>query len=165
MIEDLESSGCEVGEVLLVDHDPMALATACGFAESAGLDGRTTPLLEDLTASDSTRARDLEELVRPGSIDLVDLLGLFEYFPDELAVDLLGRVRQVLRPGGLVVFGNMLSVRPQQIFFTHVSLWPPLFQRSLTQLLELVERAGFGRDGLELVVPAEGVYATVAARA
>ncbi len=57
----------------------------------------------------------------------------------------------------------MLSPRPEQLFFDEVSLWPPLHQRSLRQLVRIVERAGFvAREQLRLRVPDEGVYAVAA---
>ncbi len=162
MVGGLKDTGHEVDEVLLADNDPMALATAHSIASTREMTAETTLLLQSLVADDGA-ATDLSIQIGRASVDVVDLLGLFEYFPEPLAIEVLRQVRSLLRPGGILVLGNMLDQRPQQYFFTHVSLWPPLFQRSLSLLVRILGEAGFDLRGVEMTVPPEGVYAVVSA--
>ena len=147
LIENLRAEGRQVQKAHLIDADPMALATAYSLGRQKGLQDTLDLRLESLIVKNrekrSIDARDLTEFIEPGSVDVVDLLGIFEYFPRPLAVATLEQVRKIMKPGGMIIFGNMLDKRPQQTFFTHVSLWPPLQQRSLNELFSIVDEAGF----------------------
>lgn len=103
---------------------------------------------------------------------MVDILGLFEYIPElknkkgtiakgrDYATQLLARAKEIVRPGGIILFGNMLPERPQENFFYDVLRWPSLYQRSIKATLDIVDRAGLDADRTTVRVPAkEGVYA------
>lgn len=186
MIPKLRDNGVEVGKVSLVDWDVMALATAKSLADTAGL----TDLVE-LKRQDLLRT-DLKDSVK--NADVVDLLGLFEYFPDSinagdvahnaarkhlqtlrpgtkphplvrkageqvsynLASNFLREVGRGMKPGSAIVFGNMLKDRHHQTMFNQV--WPTLYQRTVSEVIELVESAGFPKECLEVRVAQDGVY-------
>lgn len=158
MVNGLAERGHNFSDVILVDQDPMALATAHSLAEANDVEGKVRLELRDLLAENIT------DYIKPHSVDVVDLLGLFEYIPNDermghWAAALLGKVREIVRPGGYIVFGNMLNERPQQDFFRKVVQWPRLQQRTIRQVGEIVEEAGFSVDDLQVRVPSEGVYA------
>lgn len=155
--------GLVLDKTILADMDAMALASAQSLADHEGIANQVELKLENLVDMNTLSARNLSEFIEPGSVDVVDLLGLFEYFPRELAVDLIQQVRKIIKPGGMIVFGNMIDNRPQQTFFTQVSMWPPLEQRSLPELFDIVQEAGFSaKDDAEIILPPQGVYAVVA---
>jgi len=152
LVCDIRAAGGEFAQLNLVDMDPMALATASSVL--GPVSGDAVFHLQNLSNGSLTR------YLAPQSIDIADLLGLFEYFPDHLAARLLGRVREIMRPGGIVVFGNMVKDRGQQKFFTDVVAWPRLLQRSIAETLAIIARAGFDPTAVSVRVPArEGVYA------
>ena len=138
----------------------MALATADALAQGAGLEGKVNIQLRDLLSENLT------DYIAPHSVDVVDLLGLFEYIPNlkdlPMASALLSKVKDIVRPGGIIVFGNMLSDRPQQAFFSNVVKWPRLQQRSITDVLAILEQAGFYANDISVRIPQEGVYAVYA---
>jgi hypothetical protein len=117
-----------------------------------------SPSCADLFDRRRRRAIDLVELMdRPP--DLIEMLGLFEYLPDRLAVDFLVRCRDAITRGGAVILANMLPDRPQQTFFQHLVQWPRLRRRSVADLRRLVASAGWPLERLRIVVPArEDVY-------
>lgn len=154
----LETEGHQISSILLVDRDPMALATAFALAEQAGLVDKIGLELRDLLTDEFT------DYIAPLSVDIVDVLGLFEYLPREAsmgnpAATLLKRVTGLVRPGGIILLGNMLQYRPQQRFFSGVVEWPRLYQRRIGEVLNVVHEAGFEREMIRIRVPTEGVYA------
>ena len=162
LMQNLEAQGIGVKQAILADMDAMALASAYSLAERENVADKVSLKLENLVDMQTLAARDLTDFIEPGSVDVVDLLGLFEYFPRPLAISLLEQVKKVMRPGGIIVFGNMMKDRPQQTFFSDVSLWPPLEQRSLTEIFEIIEESGFNaKDDAKIMLPPQGVYAVV----
>lgn len=147
----IQDFGGDVTEANLVDMDPMAIATAVSVMK---------PIADALKVhkQDLTR-KDVTEYIAPESIDVADLLGLFEYFPDRLAVGLLKRVKEVMKPGGVIVFGNMVDSREELKFFNKVVKWPKLYGRSIEHTYGLIEQAGFDVGGVSARNPGrEGVY-------
>lgn len=156
LVRGLEDRGRGFKKVILVDGDPMALATAASLAENDGLEDKVELQLRNLLLEPLTNYID------PNSVDIVDLLGLFEYLPSEMGIALLQSVKDIVKPGGLIVFGNMLKNRPQQAFFGNVVQWPNLEQREMSKVLDMIEEAGFDLKKVKVRVPSEGVYAVYA---
>ena len=155
MVKNLGQRGHNFEEVILLDQDPMALATANALAESNDVQAKVTLHLGDLLNDNLT------DKIAPHSVDVVDLLGLFEYIPDDNRIGhwasaLLSKVKDIVRPGGYIVFGNMLNERPQQQFFRGVVKWPPLQQRTVEAVSNIVEAAGFSCNDLQARIPSEG---------
>lgn len=165
LMRALDDKGIEVNKAILADIDPMALASAYSLAELEGVEGKIELSLENLVDMNTLQARDLTEFIDAKSVDVVDLLGLFEYFPRPLAVNLLEQVKKVIKPGGVIVFGNMIDRRPQQTFFSDVSLWPELQQRSVKELFDIIDESGFdSKNNSRILLPPQGVYAVVEIR-
>jgi hypothetical protein len=179
--EPLQRNGKDISTFHLFDQDPMALASASAIAEGKGISDKVNIILGDLLTDDLT------EHIEEGSVDVVDLLGLFEYIPSDIKIKdlfemggvereltaeeqdmsaaayILAQAKKLIRPGGEIIFGNMLNERPQQKFFDKVVGWPPLKQRSVTEVLEIVQEAGFDLDNVSARIPSrEGVYAVYA---
>lgn len=153
----LAERGVPLEGLALLDRDPMALAAGRHVAQQALNGVAPELLLVDLI--DGRRAVDLKPYCGPGW-DVVDILGLFEYLPTSLAVDLVRNAIAACRPGGIVVVANMLDERPQQAFFSKVIQWPAVIQRSPTELLGLLRRAGTTREQIGFVAsPDVPVYA------
>lgn len=149
----------------LVDLDAEALAFARSLAAEQGLvEGRDVTLLQrDLVRSVVAGTGLLEELGE-GRHLVVEALGIFEYFTDASCVRLLRNAHRLLRPGGVLVVGNMLADRPELAFNQRGAGWPRLFPRSTEQLVDLVRRAGLPLERTTVSVPEDGVYAVVDVR-
>lgn len=158
LVKSMEAKGAEFGEVILVDKDQMALASAVSLTAGLGIGDKVRVERKDLLAEPLTN------YVPEHSVDVVDLLGLFEYIPNNermpMAQALLQGVSQITRPGGVIVFGNMLTERPQQAFFKDIVQWPRLEQRTVRETLSIIQAAGFDMKNVKVRIPAkEGVYA------
>ena len=73
---------------------------------------------------------------------MVEALGIVEYFPGRIAVGFLTQAMARVKPGGMLLFGNMLSSRPQLAFNRKVVSWPGLFPREIEEMTRLAERCG-----------------------
>lgn len=183
LAKGLEADGIDIGTLHLVDGDPIALAASTSRADAHGLSDKVALHRRNLLKTP------IDSYIAPDSVDVVDLIGLYEYLdtvnvpetlvkrvmksgpladvfkrmPEtfnpryDLPGNLLADAAKIVRPGGLIVFGNMLDARPQQEWFS--GIWPPLHQRSISQVIDMVEAAGFSREQLKITVPEnEGVY-------
>lgn len=154
LLDEFRKEGVEIYRAHQVDLDPIALAA--NAAKSVQYDLQDKIALHHknliLTPADS--------YIEPHSVDFLEAVGVIEYFKEPLAIRLLKNAASVVRPGGMIVFGNMLKSRPQQKWFE--GLWPTLQQRSISEVLELIERAGFPREWVEVRVSEDGLYAMYA---
>jgi hypothetical protein len=159
LVDSLEARlGAFVTDIVLVDIDVMALASAYSLAQGTSVAGRVRLLQQNLLRGPLTG----EELPAQ-SVHIADALGLVEYLPERLATSLLARVREeLMAPGGLVVFGNMLRHRPQTVFLEDVVGWPPMHYRDISTMLGLLDSAGYDTDRARVRVTPDGVYAVYA---
>lgn len=154
LVKSLEKNpSVNFAKILLVDQDPMALATAHSLSSTEGLQDKIELHLSNLISSPIT------SYIEPESVDVVDLLGLFEYLPEEYGVALLQTVKEIVKPSGVIIFGNMLASRPQQDFFANVVRWPRLKQRSINDVYGMILKADLDLDKTITRIPHEGVYA------
>jgi SAM-dependent methyltransferase len=162
LADELEGEGFDLSHLAFVDHDPIALASVVGYARGIHRADRVAVHRKNFLKTPMTR------YVAPRSVDVVDLIGLFEHIPRSrygfrLAARLLAAAGAVAKPGGVIVLANMLAHRPQQEFFD--SVWPRLQQRTITETLAVIAEAGFDAKSVTVRVPeAEGVYAVYAIR-
>lgn len=153
---ELTERGYEVDDLTYVDHDPMALAMARSLSRGA------TVLPSVRTVRRNFLVQPLAELAGPDGFDVVDLVGMFEHLPTSsggyrVAAAVLADAADAVRPGGLILIGNMLRDRPQQAFFDNV--WPALQQRTIRAMLGLISDAGLSSVQTRVRIPArEGIY-------
>lgn len=150
----------DAASLKLVDIDPAAL----GFAEKLAhhyqvRDIAPMQVSPRFIFSDALRSQ--SELQ---GADVVDMIGIFEYIRDSALPGMLDRARSLVRPGGVVLFANMLSDREQLAFNQRGVGWPGVIPRSVEQLISIATEAGFDRDDLSVYIPEDGLYAVIEAR-
>lgn len=166
LMQELHRKGGNIGNVSLVDRDELALSASYYLGLQRKFEGLDRPFTDKINLFrgnlvSSGGAIDLTTMIEPKSQQVIDMLGLFEYLPDRVASSLLERAGEIASDeNGLIVFGNMLKDRPQSVFFDHVSLWPKLVRRTMSDVIELVRKAGFDPETqLKIILPPQGVYA------
>jgi hypothetical protein len=102
----------------------------------------------------------------PKKPDVVDMLGIFEYFDDESAAILLAKAHQLLGDEGMVVFGNMLNTHPQLQVNQRAVGWPIIKPRSISRIKKIVTMANdlganINPNNVSRFVTEDGVYAIV----
>ena len=129
----------------LVDKDPVALSWAETMAAQEGIVvGEQLTLLRRNSVHTLVRNEDLLLELGEHQAELVDALGIFEYFNDADAVILLQRALRLVKPGGAVIVSNMLTSSPQIDFVLRGIGWEDIHPRTLQQLQDI---HGGGRTG------------------
>jgi hypothetical protein len=159
----------------LVDFNPDALSFASGLAtHEAALQKVPTYNKENELRSYSTHEINLirgliasDRLVEQfgeGNSDMVDALGIFEYFSKKDSTVFLKNAYRLVRDDGVMVIANMLSDRPQMEFNRRGVGWPKLYPRSTDELSEIVTDAGIDPGKVKIIIPEDGIYAVVEIR-
>ena len=132
-IDALLEAKC-TADATLVDVSADAFAYGRDLAEACGLSDRVTYLQGD--------ARDLATLVRAPA-HIVTMLGLCEYIPDDLLVDLASAARGLMPPGAPLVFNSLSEAHGTDRFFRRV-FGLHMIHRPPEQIRSLIASAGFG---------------------
>ena len=150
LMDQLRKDGVSIDTLHLIDLNPIAITASIDRSSSYKLKDQLKPHIKNLFREP------IDSYITPHSVDMVDVIGITEYLTPKAAIKLLERAKTIVRPGGMIVFGNMLKSRPQQKWFE--GLWPDLKQRSITEMLDIIETAGFSRDQLKVRVSKDGLY-------
>lgn len=148
--------------ITLVDINPEALDFAEGLAQRQGLvEGQDftreeSNLIRDMILTDDFVKRHGEE-----SFDAVDMLGIFEYFDEKRSAAMLANAYKLLKPGGKLIIGNMLTTHPNIEFNQRAIGWPGIKPRSIDEVNEIINSAGITSENCEGFVPQDGVYLVV----
>ena len=147
----------------VVDHDANALSFVKSNAEEQGFDGQLN-IIEDFITAPAFIDR-LEH--KDDGYDVVENLGFEEYLPerdldDGLGSDEVGAFKDIsilpnaseftktafdlVKPGGVLISGNMVLERPQRNFVFGVVNWPIINARSEEAILRVYKRAGILDD-------------------
>lgn len=149
----------------LVDDDPVALRWAETMAAQEGLVvGEQLTLLKRHLIHHFIRSDDLLLELGEHQAELVDALGIFEYFNDTDAVIFLQRAVRLVKPGGAVIVSNMLTTSPQIDFILRCIGWAHIYPRTLQQLQDIHLAAGIPAEKVTVIVPKDGVYAVMEIR-
>lgn len=98
------------------------------------------------------------------SSDVVDALGIFEYFSKKDSTAFLKNAYRLVRDDGVLVIANMLADRPQMEFNRRGVGWPDLYPRSTEELTEIIVDAGIDPQNVRMIIPEDGIYAVVEIR-
>jgi len=151
----LEASGIpkDSWRISVVDLDRQALEIFMEYSAARGIPkNHTKGVYMDVLSPEVGKS------FTPGSFDVVELMGIFEYFDQADSVLLLKRAYAMAKPGGLVVFGNMRRKHPQLHLHKRGVGWPGVMPRSVQQVSEIIQAADISLDSLSVYQPTDGVY-------
>lgn len=144
--------------LILLDQDPIALASAVQFADRMGLSDYVEIHCERLF-SKTGRPLDLNTVLKGRKLDVAEDSGLREYLPDRIYTALTRQIWGSLEDGGLMTTGNMNSNRPQAEFLHGLMGWTPAVQmRTIQEGIRLHRQAGVPTDATRMRVTQDGVY-------
>jgi hypothetical protein len=171
LVPYLQEQGISVDRFDALDHDPVALAVLRAHAEGSGIGDLVNPIWFNIIKNDSSQITK--------EADIKEALGLFEYLQllikiEEIAKTSLGPLGSKLpgynlahdfmrslatdmKPGSMIIFGNMVESRPHQTMFNQV--WPKLEQRSPEKVVEFLLSVGFPRECINVDMSDDGLYA------
>ncbi|QHU93211.1 hypothetical protein GWK77_03480 [Candidatus Saccharibacteria bacterium oral taxon 488] len=187
-LRHIKENGHAVPRVTLVDLDRSALRAAKTYAQAMkvkqSIDVRCMNILcpqgvvlPAVDAQMNVAARALRRRVglEGAAYDAVDAVGILEYVPEVLlgkgstvlqvdAATFLANAAQLVKPGGLLLIGNMRDTHPQLGFTLNVVQWPHIQPRSIETMQRIAGAAGLGNWQVDVYCPDDGVYALYAMR-
>lgn len=149
----------------LIDIDQDALNFADRLASEQGLEKNQhytlhqSNLVKELIISDR-----LVDSMGEKSAQIVDMMGIFEYFEHPQAVKMMKNAYRLVDDGGVLIAANMLSSRPQLAFNQRGVGWPGIHPRSTEELAAIVEDAGIDKENVDIYIPTDGIYAIIELR-
>lgn len=185
-LRHIKESGHVMPQVTLVDLDRSALKAAKMYAQAKEV-GQFTHVLcmnilrpqgvalsvLDAQANVATQALRRQVGLEAAAYDAVDAVGILEYVPEALsdesptalqvnAATFLAHAAQLVKPGGLLLVGNMRDTHPQLGFTLNVVQWPHIQPRSIETMQRIARAAGLGDWRVDVYCPNDGVYALYA---
>lgn len=162
VFEILEKQKNATGSVRFFDINQEALAHLHKYAklydlpESLEYSSHESNIIKDLLVSDK-----LIDEVGIDSQDVVDMMGIFEYFDQKASAKLLSQAYRMVAPGGVLIIGNMLKDRPQMEFNRRGVGWPNIFPRTLEDIRAILDASGVNSDAVTVRTAQDEVYAVV----
>jgi hypothetical protein len=137
-----------------IDQDAWAIDVSEEVAETEGLKPDQIKLL----VADIFDKAAVQRAIVPGTADVVDLMGIFEYLDRQQSVRLLQLAYELLKPSGIIIACNMRSDHPQLNLHKHGVGWPSVIQKSINELISICQEAGVDSSQLSIYQPLDGVY-------
>lgn len=153
LTQDLLKAGTAVEQVTLVDRDPLALGIGRAVAERAGLECALDAVRHNVISEQRRGVGSLHAALGWHQQSVIEALDLVEQLPDPAASTVLRKAGEVLAPGGVLVFANLLPHGTASEHRPHDLPWTTTVPRSPDQVLEVVRAAGFLPRQCHIVIP------------
>lgn len=134
-------------EVVVLDKDKSALEVGEKISKETGVSENFQWI--------HGQARDVKTLLPNKTFDIIEIVGLLDYFPDERATRLLKVAEEVIKDNGIIVVANVIP--NSEIPFVHKTGWPEMIYRKPDDLRNLLDNAGFTKE-INLIVEPLGVH-------
>jgi SAM-dependent methyltransferase len=136
MLQGIAENNLKINELhlSLVDNDSRALELGRKNARNLGIED----LIDTYEASIGRFLKKAEE----ESFDLIEKVGLSDYFDDTKLQRYLSEIHRVLSSGGYFLGAN-ISSKEEASYAHNVACWPEMFYRERNNIVELLESIGF----------------------
>lgn len=86
-------------------------------------------------------ARNIKSLISTNSVDIVEMVGLLDYFSDEKSIEVIKQIYAVLKKKGLFIMAN---IYPNiEMPFIRKTGWPEMYYRMPEDLSKILKESGF----------------------
>lgn len=109
-------------------------------------------------AANVVNARERRTMLEQRQPLIIDMMGLFEYLTDTQSVRVLSSLYESLAPGGAIIFTNMSPGHPHLHVHQRGLGWPGVIQRTIHEVIGLVEKAGIPKEAQSVYRAEDNVY-------
>lgn len=95
--------------------------------------------------------------------DIVEMVGLLDYFPRDQAVDLITKIYAILAPNGWLITCN-IHPNLESPFVAKGVNWPKMFYRTPTELTKIIIEGGFSDQNVKVVYEPFKIHGLAIAR-
>lgn len=150
-LAELKKRG-RLAEALLVDIDNEALEHSLKLAQDSGVADQIACLQKNVFGF-----LRLEKTLKDcQGFHLIEIVGFLEYVSDKMAVALIGSLRSLLLPGGVLV-ASSVSNNPERWFLHWVIDWRMNY-RAPKRLLQLAIDGGFPREAVKIIPEPQSIF-------
>jgi len=98
----------------------------------------------------NSTASKLDLFVASEAIDIIEMVGLLDYFPHEKAVNIFKKVKKCLKNSGLFITGNVYPNR-EMSFISKIN-WPDMYYRNEKDIKKILSESGFQAEKGEIIL-------------
>ena len=128
-------------KAIFLDRDLTAIEHSKKLAQEAGV-------INQIIFINKT-TRELEEVTRGFSPNIIEVVGFWEYRSKEKAIELIRRIYDLLLPNGVLLISS-ISPNLESLFSYYVGNWP-MYYRNLKQFIEIITKGGFKPQEIEII--------------
>lgn len=139
---------CEQLQCVLLDQDTYAFDFSRQSVRAIEERHGVAPDVSFVNESVRTMLRRNQSALRIGEFDVIYSMGLFDYLTPFVAQAVLGKLYEMLKPGGSVVVGNFHVGNPTRHYMAYWMDWV-LYHRGEQDMIELARKLPGGAPGLE----------------
>lgn len=86
-------------------------------------------------------AKNIKKYIKSNSIDIVEAVGLLDYFSDEKGILIFSKIYDVLKGGGMFITANICP--NEEAPFIRKIGWPNMYYRKPKDFAKIIEKSGF----------------------
>lgn len=90
------------------------------------------------------KASNLKLIAKQNSVNIIEMVGLLDYFSDEKATEVISQIYACLKAGGLFITGNVYP-HSEMPFINKIG-WPKMYYRQEDDIANIFEKAGFSLE-------------------
>lgn len=123
-------------KVTNIDKDVNAIELGKKIAEQQGLGNCFEWINDD--------ARNISKLVGPESFDLVEMVGLLDYFQDDRSTQVIEQIQKALKMGGMFIVANVFP--NSEMPFVCNTGWPKMYYKTPDDIKTILKGSGFTNE-------------------
>lgn len=120
-------------QIFTVDYDVSALALGKRIAADFGIEAHFNWI--------HGKAQEIADIFKDEVFDLIEIVGLLDYFSDEKCLGLLSQLHKHLIQDGEFIVANVMP--NEEIPFIQKTGWPKMYYRTADELNRLLIKSGF----------------------
>lgn len=97
----------------------------------------------------NTTASKMESFISLDSIDIIEMVGLLDYFSHEKAIHVIRMIYRCLKNNGLFITGNVYPNREMR-FISKIG-WPDMYYRKVEDIEKILSGSGFNPEKGEII--------------
>ena len=136
-------------EAVLLDKHADALDFSRGIAIRYNLLNQFTYIIDNV--------KNLKKYKFKYRTDVVEMVGLLDYFDRQNAMELFKSIYDFLEPGNFFITGN-IKKNSEEAFIKKSIGWEGMIYRSESDLLELFINAGFKKDKIKIYIEPQNIH-------
>lgn len=97
------------------------------------------------------KATNIKSLIPPESVDIIEMVGLLDYFSEEKGIEVISQIYNSLKNNGIFIVGNIYH--NSEMLFVKKAGWPQMYYREPQDIEKILKASGFIKEPLIIFEP------------